>query len=171
MDRNQPQPPDQVEVSKGQERAAALVAVLRAQAEKEEAAKEAESALKGRTRRGNVSLAVSAFMAAWVWVFPPDAIRIQHAPEPTLEEEDASLRRTMFFQHTAIEQYRIENGHIPEGLADAGPAFGGMEYIPLTQREYRLRGRSDRVTLSYSSTESMEEFVGDDLDLIADVIR
>ena len=171
MDRNQPQAPDQVEVSKGQERAAALVAVLRDQAEKEEAGHKAQQTLKRRTRRGNVSLAVSVFMAAWVWIFPPDTIRIERPPEPTVAEEEASLRRAIFLQNSAIQQYRIKNGHIPEELEEAGPAFDGMEYIQLTRREYRLRGRSERVTLSYSSTEPIEDFVGDDLDLIEDVIR
>ena len=171
MDRNQPEAPDQIEVSKGQERAAALVAVLKDQAEKEETAVRGQMTLKRRTRRGNVALAVSAFMAAWVWIFPPDAIRIERPPEPTVAEEEASLRRTMFLQNSAIQHYRIENGRIPDGLEQAGPTFDGMEYIQLTRREYRLRGRSERVILSYSSTEPIEEFVGDDLDLIENVIR
>ena len=171
MERNEPQAPDQVKVSKGQERAAALVAVLRDQAEKEEAGLRAQQTLKRRTRRGNVSLAISVFMAAWVWIFPPDAIRIQRPSEPTVAEEEASLRRAMFFQNSAIQQYHSENGHIPEALDEAGPAFDGMEYIRLTQREYRLRGRSEHVTLSYSSNEPIEDFVRDDLDVIEEVIR
>ncbi len=171
MDRNQPEAPDQIELSKGQERAAALVAVLRDQAEKEETAVRAHMTLKRRTRRGNVALAVSAFMAVWVWIFPPDAIRIERPSGPTVAEEEASLRRAMFLQNSAIQQYRIENGRIPDGLEQAGPAFDGMEYIQLTRREYRLRGRSERLMLSYSSTEPIEEFVGDDLDLLENVIR
>ncbi|GMR12094.1 MAG: hypothetical protein BMS9Abin29_0281 [Gemmatimonadota bacterium] len=171
MDRNQPEAPGQIELSKGQERAAALVAVLRDQAEKEGTALRAQTTMRRRNRRGNVALAVSAFMAAWVWIFPPDAIRIKRPSQPTVAEEAASLRRAMFLQNSAIQQYRIENGHIPDGLEAAGPAFDGMEYIHLTRREYRLRGRSERVTLSYSSTESIEDFVGEDLDLIENVIR
>jgi hypothetical protein len=171
MDRNQPEAPDQIEVSKGQERAAALVAVLRDQAEKEEAALRTKMTLKRRTRRGNGALVVSAFMAAWVWIFPPDAIRIERPSKPPVAEEEASLRRAMFLQNSAIQYYRIENGRIPDSLQAAGPAFDGMEYIHLTPREYRLRGRSERVVLSYSSSEPIEEFVGDDLDLIENVIR
>ena len=126
MERNQPETSDRIEVSQGQERAAALVAVLRDQEEKEEASLRAQEALKRRSRNGNLVLTVSALMAAWVWIFPPDSIRIERPTVPTVAEEEASLRRTIFLQHSAIQQYRIENGRIPEGLDQAGSTFAGM---------------------------------------------
>ena len=35
-----------------------------------------------------------------------------------------------------------------------------MEYIRLTNRDYRILGRTGRVTLSYSSVEPLDVFVG-----------
>ena len=35
-----------------------------------------------------------------------------------------------------------------------------LEYIRLTDRHYRLLGRTDRLSLSFSSAEPVEEFVG-----------
>ena len=35
-----------------------------------------------------------------------------------------------------------------------------MEYVRLTDREYRLLGRGPRVALSYSSADSLLDFVG-----------
>jgi hypothetical protein len=36
-----------------------------------------------------------------------------------------------------------------------------MEYIRLTDSDYRILGRTSRVILSYSSAEPIDEFVGD----------
>jgi len=40
------------------------------------------------------------------------------------------------------------------------PAFQGMEYVRLTNSDYRILGRTGRVTLSYSSVKPLDTFVG-----------
>ena len=79
---------------------------------------------------------------------------------PPVEEEEATLRLVMYLQAQKIEQYLIDTGHVPLALDDAGPAFQGMEYIRLTNSDYRILGRTGRVTLSYSSVEPLDTFVG-----------
>ena len=66
----------------------------------------------------------------------------------------------MYFQAQKIEQYRLDTGRVPIDLEDAGPVFPGMEYIRLTNSDYRILGRTSRVVLSYSSAEPIELFVG-----------
>ena len=66
----------------------------------------------------------------------------------------------MYFQAQKIEQYLLDTGQVPLVLDDAGPVFRGMEYVRLTNRDYRILGRTGRVTLSYSSVEPLDVFVG-----------
>jgi len=150
-------------VSQSSERDAALAAVLREQTEKEEF-QEVERAVRVR-RQGfgsrHLALAVAVVLSAWIWVWPPAIIRI---PSPTplpLEEEEATLRLVMYFQAQRIEQYFRDTGGVPLALDEAGPVFQGMEYIRLTNRDYRILGRTGRVTLSYSSAEPLTVFVGE----------
>jgi hypothetical protein len=77
-----------------------------------------------------------------------------------VEEEEATLRLVMYFQAQKIEQYLLVTGRVPFALDDAGPAFRGMAYIRLTNSDYRILGRTGRVTLSYSSVEPLDTFVG-----------
>ena len=55
---------------------------------------------------------------------------------------------------------------MPLELDDAGPVFRGMEYIRLTDRDYRILGRTSRVILSYSSVEPIDVFVGDGANIL-----
>ena len=66
----------------------------------------------------------------------------------------------MYFQAQRIEQYLLDTGGVPLALDEAGPVFQGMEYIRLTSSDYRILGRTGRVTLSYSSVDPLDVFVG-----------
>jgi len=97
-------------------------------------------------------------------------LRITHPGPPAVGEEESTLRLVMYFQAQKIEQYLVDTGSVPLALDDAGPVFRGMEYIRLTNRDYRILGRTERVTLSYSSVEPLDVFVGTGvsvLDLLA----
>jgi len=154
--------------SDGPEREAALAAFLRAQAQKAEAEERASVARRQRSasqRIGGLLLALAA--AVWVWVFPPAWLQTPRPEPPTLAEESSALRLTMYFQAQKIEGYRREYGRVPLRLEDAGPPFAGMEYIRLTDADYRLRGRAPRVTLSFSSAgDDVAAFLGDAEDLL-----
>ena len=77
-----------------------------------------------------------------------------------MAQEEATLRLVMYFQAQKIEQYLLDTGGVPHALEEAGPAFRGMEYVRLTNSDYRILGRTGRVTLSYSSVEPLDTFVG-----------
>jgi hypothetical protein len=150
-------------VSHHAERDAALAAVMRHTAERDEAEVQyREDVEKHVPHLGpkHFMLAVSTVLTLWAWVWPPAIIRIDEVPLPPVAEEEATLRLVMYFQAQKIEQYFLDFGRIPDDLPEAGPVFPGMDYIRLTDRHYRLLGRTDRLSLSFSSAEPMADFVG-----------
>ena len=161
-DPNPPPEPPEVEVSQAGERDAALAAVIREQTEKAEVEVHAREVRVRRQGLGlrHLALSIVAAISVWIWIWPPSVLRIVPPPPPPLEEEEATLRLVMYFQAQKIEQYLLDTGRVPLVLDDAGPAFRGMEYVRLTNSDYRILGRTGRVTLSYSSVEPLDMFVG-----------
>jgi hypothetical protein len=152
----------EVEVSQASERDAALAAVLREQTEKADVEALARKVRVRRQGLGlrHLALGIATVMSLWIWRWPPGVLVIAPPGPAPVEEEEATLRLVMYFQAQKIEQYLIDTGRVPLALDDAGPAFRGMEYIRLTNSDYRILGRTGRVTLSYSSVEPLDTFVG-----------
>ena len=155
-----PEPLD-VEVSQAGERDAVLAAVLREQTRKADVEAQAR---KRRVRRQGIglrhlALGIATAMSLWIWRWPPGVLVIAPPGPPPVEEEEATLRLVMYFQAQKIEQYLLDTGRVPLALDDAAPAFRGMEYVRLTNRDCRILGRTGRVTLSYSSVEPLDTFV------------
>lgn len=150
------------------ERDAALAAVLREQSEKAEV--EAHTREVRIRRQGigarHLTLLVATVLSIWFWISPPSVLQVRAAAPPPLEVEEATLRLVMYFQTQKIEQYRLDTGRVPIELEDAGPVFPGMEYIRLTNRDYRILGRTSRMVLSYSSAEPIDLFVGQGAEIL-----
>ena len=145
IDPSPPPEPSEMEVSQAGERDAALAAVLREQTEKAEVKAHAR---KVRIRRQGVglrhlTLSIVTAISLGIWVWPPSGLRFA-PPGPPPVEEAATLRLVMYFQAQKLEQYRLDTGRVPLALDDAGPAFRGMEYIRLTNSDYRILGRTSR---------------------------
>ena len=162
IDANLPAEPSDVEVSQASERDSALAAVLRDQTEKAEVEAHAR---KVRVRRQrpvlpHLTLIIATAVSLWIWSWPPDVLRIAPPDPPAVEEEESTLRLVMYFQVQKIEQYLLDTGGVPLALDEAGPVFEGMEYVRLTSSDYRIFGRTGRVTLSYSSVDPLDIFVG-----------
>jgi hypothetical protein len=156
-------PHDLPDVSHHGERDAALAAVMRHTAERNEAGEHYREIVEKQGPWLGVKhlvLAVTTVAALWTWIWPPAIIRIDEIPVPPVAEEEATLRLVMYFQAQKVEQYLLDFGRIPEELPEAGPVFPGMEYIRLTDRHYRLLGRTNRLNLSFSSAEPVADFVG-----------
>ncbi len=152
----------EVEVSQASERDSALAAVLRDQTEKAELqalAREIRVRRQGLGLR-HLALIFATATSLWIWFWPPGVLRISPPGPPAVEAEESTLRLVMYFQAQKIEQYLLDTGQVPLALDDAGPVFRGMEYVRLTNRDYRILGRTGRVTLSYSSVEPLDVFVG-----------
>lgn len=162
IDPNLPPEPSAVEVSQASERDSALAAVLRDQTERAEVESHARKVRVRRQGLGlrHLALSFTTATAMWIWFWPPTVLRISPPAPPTLEEEELTLRLVMYFQAQKIEQYRLDTGGVPLTLDEAGPVFRGMEYVRLTNSDYRIFGRTGRMTLSYSSVEPLDSFVG-----------
>jgi len=153
---------DASSVSHHTERDAALAAVLRHEAKRAEFEERYREHVEKSSRPGlrHVAFAVTLIVTLWVWLFPPGIIKIREVPPPLLAEEEATLRLVIYFQAQRVEQFVVENGRTPDALEDAGPVFPGMDYVRLTDRHYRILGRTDRLALSFSSAEPADEFIG-----------
>ncbi len=161
-DPSPPPDPEEVEVSQAGERDAVLAAVLREQTEKAHVEAHARKARVRRQGLGfwHLALSIATALALWIWLWPPGVLVVALPGPPPVQEEEATLRLVMYLQAQKIEQYLLDTGRVPLALDDAGPVFRGMEYIRLTNSDYRILGRSGRVTLSYSSVDPLATFLG-----------
>ena len=150
-------------VQGGPERYEALLAVLEQQAQR--AAH--DQPVRSRPRPwGSVLLVVLVGVTVWLWVLPP-AWLIAPAPEPPpIEEEAAALRFTMYLQAQRIKAFQLRTGRLPEALAEAGQEMPGMGYRVLEDEVYELTGATDRVRLTYRSSEPLGEWVGPGADVV-----
>lgn len=167
------QPPDDLDprqqVSEEHERARALAAVLRDQAERADHAAEAEvrRARRARVRRG--VLTAVWIGVAYVWLGNPPGLRVEPPPEASVSEEARSLRVNVFLQTQRIEAYRRDEGRLPYVLQEAGPPFPGMTYRRRDSRFYEIEAGSERVSLYYASERSPLDFVGEAADVLTAV--
>lgn len=142
-------------LSEAQEREAVIAALLRHDAEKAEVEEIRVRLLERRQRIGalHIVLILLSIVALWFWTLPPTAFRVPASPVPSLAEEEASLQLVIYLQAQKVEQYRLQEGRTPRVIEDAGPVFQGVDYIRLTDRHFRIQGRTARVTASYSSSD------------------
>lgn len=146
---HEPEPHERV--SEERERARALAEVLRDQAERAEAVRQAEMRAATRTRlRRGILVAVWAAVA-WIWLGNPAWTRIQPPSPPPLAEDVQALRVNLFLQTQQVEAFREARGRLPWVLQEAGPPLPGMEYRRQDSRSYEIHARSRRVELTWAS--------------------
>ena len=154
------------QVSSGNERAAALEAVLQ-HATHERVVSRHRSLPPERVAFGYLALFLSLSLAFWIWFFPPGWAQRTPVQFPSVAEEETSLRLVMFLQAQRIEAFRAENGHLPRSLEEAGPPLPGVEYTPLAGQTYYLRGEGGQAYLGYFSSQPIDTFLGDSEDLLS----
>lgn len=92
------------------------------------------------------------------WLFP------RPTPEPP-ELKEASLRVRMFTEIDRIEQFRNREGRMPVSLQEAAGDTTGVHYTP-GEGGYSLTGTNGTLSLTYASSQSPREFLGNAYDLI-----
>ncbi len=93
------------------------------------------------------------------WLFPRPP-----AESPALQE--ASLRVRMFVEIDRIEQFRSLNNRLPANLREAKADSVGLHYRP-TEASYTLVGRNGPLALTYSSSMTPRDFLGQSYELIS----
>jgi hypothetical protein len=121
-----------------------------------------------QTRWGIVfwGLALLAVLAGWAfgtrpeWVFP--APLAAKAPEITA----ASMRLSLVRERQRVERYREQNGRLPATLAEAGSTIPTIEIATSPDGSYLLRAVEGGTALELHSSENVETFLGNSLQVI-----
>ncbi len=93
------------------------------------------------------------------WLFPK-------SPAESSELRTASLRVRMFVEIDRIDQFRIANARLPATILEAGGDTTGLRYN-VGGDSYSLEGTNHGVTLTYTSSQSSKDFLGNSYELLA----
>lgn len=81
---------------------------------------------------------------------------------------DASLRVAMWQQALYIERFRADSGRLPRTMEQAGaPVVQGVSYTVIAEDRYLITGMNGGLDLAFRSEESLDEFLGQSLQIIA----
>ena len=67
----------------------------------------------------------------------------------------------VFHQALLIEEFRDQEGRLPNSLSEAGDPFSEVEYIRGNGQDYRLTFAGPGGAVEYASTDSLELFLDD----------
>lgn len=154
--------PSPYHAKSGSETADTLAEVLEHAAAKDVAAQKREGPKKQPKWMLPLGINLGVF-AVYLLIAPPAWVVVDPIEGPPPAEQVTSLRLSMFFQIGAIDKFHMDNGRLPATLEEAGSVTPGAQYIRLSDDLYQLVGRVGDQTLTYNSTESSHDFVGDAL--------
>lgn len=126
-----------------------------------------------QTRWGIVGwgLVLLAILTGWLfgtrpeWVFAPPLAA--ESPEVTA----ASMRLALVRERQRVERYREQHGRLPATLAEAGGSLPNIEMAASPDGSYLLRAVEGATALELHSTESVEAFLGNSLQVILNAPR
>ena len=159
-------PPTSPERKTGSEYGDALANVLDDQHERLERRKKSSPHPTRRSLNPLVA-PVLAGISFWLWVFPPAALQPTPPPEVAIAVQEAGLRMEMSAQLARIQRFVRDNGRLPASLQETEEELlTGVEYIPLADSTFRLRGNIGGVTIDYLSTQPIEELLQDAVQVV-----
>jgi len=141
----------------GSETADSLAEVLEHAAAREEAAHKRTGPKKSPKWMLPLGINLGVF-AVYLLIAPPDWVVMDPLEGPPPAEQSRSMRVAMYFQSQRIEAYRLENGRLPDALADAGTPVPGVEYNKRGADRYELVADAGGEVLLYDSSAPAAEF-------------
>ena len=146
--------------SDDRERLSAIEEMLRDQARREQlrgaAYRWSRTSLRARVAVGVVVLA--AFLT---WLIPVPGLEPDIPFPMPPEEEEAGLRLATYVQAQQVEAFRLNRGRLPDVLRETGEPLPGMSYQRMDARTYRLSGVTERVSVSWISSDSIDSLLRD----------
>jgi hypothetical protein len=94
-------------------------------------------------------------VAVYVWFGSPRWLDPAPPALPSIAEEGAAVRVAVWLGVQQVEAFRLRSGRIP-GAQELGPLPPSVEYQRLDAQSYILAGMGDRVGVTYSSGEPLE---------------
>ncbi len=130
--------------------------------------RQADRRANPQTRWGIVGwgLVLLAVLMGWLfgtrpeWVFTPPVVA--EAPETTA----ASMRLALVRERQRVERYREQNGRLPATLAEAGSTLPTIAMAASPDGSYLLRVVEGGTALELHSSENIETFLGNSLQVI-----
>ena len=165
---NSPDPPKRPAANRvsGKEMADALADVLKDQTDK------GENRGKGPPQMGRktspmvwAALVVFSVLSGYVWFGSPSWLAYAPPGVPATLAE-AGLRMEVFQQAVLVEEFLEDEGRLPNDLAEAGDPFSDVEYDKIDARTFRLASSADGHAVEYISTDSLNVFLGNALQII-----
>ncbi len=156
-ERDQIKPFHAKDVTTGKEAADTVAAVLKHAAERDEAARKKTTPKAQPIWMLPMGLTL-AVLATLLLVAPPPWVVVNPIAAQTPEAQLASLEQALWIQINKVEGYLIQNGRLPQTLAEAGGGAEGVDYT-LSGQSYVLCGTvAGRDTCFNSSAESAREW-------------
>ena len=143
----------------------ALSDILKDQARRKEL-RSAPGPKPGRRRLHPIVPPVLALISIWLWAFPPAALR-PVVPTIPLANQEAGLRMEMVIQAGKVLQFLEENGRLPDDLQEVGDSSDAVGYIALAGNVFQLTGETGEITITFTSTEPLEELLADALTIVS----
>ena len=109
---------------------------------------------------------ILAITSIWLWAFPPAVLQ----PEVTIippANQEAGLRMEMFLQFVNVQRYVSANGRLPNDLEEAGDGSDEVLYTREAGNSFRLTGRVGDITVVFTSTEPVEDLLGDAVAIVS----
>lgn len=146
----------------GKDMADALADVLQEQSEKARRREEQGPRRKRSASSGKwVALVSLSIFSGYLWIGSPSWL--QPAPPEPISPAlvDAGIRMEIFDQALLVEDFRDREGRLPNSLSEAGDPFSEVDYVRGDGQTYRFTAAGTSGTVEYSSTDSLELFLGD----------
>lgn len=108
-----------------------------------------------------VALLVSSVLFFYLLFFSPTWIAPDPAPDITVERTEANIRWYLYTLIPKVDDFREENGRLPEDLEEIPDARPGTSYARTGPGAYRLSFQDGPVSVTYLSSEDPDAFLGD----------
>jgi len=148
----------------------ALADVLEDQKAKAKARKEVRAPRSPKTGPlKTVILLVLTGVSAYLWFGSPEWLSTANDNPVAPELLDAGARMEIYLNAIKIEDFKAREGRLPRSLAEVGEPQAEVEFEPLGTDGYRLATPGPEGIISYISSESLELFLGNALEVIGGV--